>query len=94
MDSEPEEEIIITELPAQITEQIDGVIGNLQTSREDLIANVMENLIQEKRKDRNEDKNKVLMPLKNYCDENYCKYKEICRKWVDYTEPDDEGDEE
>jgi hypothetical protein len=90
---ESEEEIIITELPVNITGQIDGVIGNLRTNREDLIADVMENLIREKRKDRNEDLNSNLMPLKKYCDGNFCKYKDICRKWVAYTEPDDEGDE-
>ncbi len=88
----------ITKLPTKITEQLDHIIGYIQTGKEDLVADEMEKLIHIKREERKDEKDKTPGPemsLSKFCDANYCKYKQICREWVGYAEKEeDEEDEE
>lgn len=100
----------ITSFPDNISDQLDDIIGNIQTGHEDEVQDVMEELIHEKRKvlkllkkkkkdqddqDEQDDNTiKLEAPLSEFCDGNYCIYKPICRKWVGYTEKDTEDDTE
>lgn len=100
---------IITSFPDNISDQLDDIIGNIQTGHEDEVQNIMEELIHEKRRylklmkakkqdqdEDNQDDNTIKLeaPLSEFCDGNYCIYKPICRKWVGYTEEDTEDDTE
>ncbi|MCR5511264.1 MAG: PD-(D/E)XK nuclease family protein [Lachnospiraceae bacterium] len=87
----------ITTFPEEVSSQLDDIIGNMRTGNEDLVADIMDKLIHEKRAERKDEKDKTPgfeMSLKKFCDDNYCKYRDICRNWIGYTEHDEEDEEE
>ena len=87
---------MITKLPNDIAEQLDSIIGNMQTGKEDLVSDEIDRLIHAKREERKDENDKTPGPemlLSKFCDDNYCKYKQICRNWVGYAEEDVEDEE-
>ena len=87
----------IAKLPKDIAEQLDHIIGNIQTGNEDLVSDEIERLIHSKRKERKDENDKTPGPemsLSKFCEDNYCKYKQICRNWVGYADADENAEED
>ena len=81
--------------PKEITSRIDNIIGNTVKENEDVIAGLMEDAIECKRADIAKykvDKGEQNVPeqvtMEDFCKENHCVYKDICRKWVAAPEDD------
>lgn len=86
----------ITVFPDKILEQLDSIIGNFQTGDLKKLNEELNRLVNQKRLKRNESNDcdsEEMVKLSTFCKDNYCKYKNICRKWVGYSEYD-EGDDE
>ncbi|MCR5388807.1 MAG: PD-(D/E)XK nuclease family protein [Lachnospiraceae bacterium] len=75
--------------PDEIADQLDMILGCYSTGRFEEASANMNELIKAKRAKDNE----KFLEMSKYCEERYCDYQNICRKWVGICEEDDGEDE-
>ena len=90
--------------PKEIAKQLDDTIGLIINGQMEKAAINMNDYVEQKRlekaasdakeKDPDADVSDIApLGLKDFCDGNYCKYKDICRKWIGYSEVSVEEEE-